>query len=192
VHALAAAALAAATLVWSDTPPVTVVVERFIQMDVSDMTPSFIESMMAVEEKDVPAKLRKRFRAKKFELYTYRQLGEGNRKGTVRIPDKDCAVAGEVKSQDIEMLLSVGFVEILENEVDYLKKNTRCSERKMMCEFTLQIVLEREKKRKELKKRFFLHAKDPLMALVSEYRTKGANHDTPFFGRSPFPVCGGD
>ena len=190
--ALAAAALAAPTLVVAGTPPAPAAVEGFIRLDISDMTPSYIESMMAVNETSVPKRLRRKFQAKKLELHTYRQLGEGQRKGTVRVPGNDCALPKEGKSKDASLLLLVGYVEISDDDVQYLEKNTHCSERKMMCEFSLQIIYVRNKRSKRDEKRYFLHPRDPLMALIGEYHSKGGNRDTPFFGRSPFPVCGGD
>ena len=162
-------------------------VPRFVKMDVGDMTPGYIEHMLKVDAKDVPEKLRKKFEAKKLELYTMKQLGEGKRKGTIRMPEKDCAALSESKSQDIKALLMVGYTEVFDHEIVYLQKNTRCTERQMMCEFSLQIVL--EKKAKFTEKRYFLHAKDPLMALVSQYREKGGSRDTNFFGGGIFPTC---
>lgn len=164
-------------------------IPRFVKLDVAGMTPAYIEHMVAVDAADVPAKYRKAFEAKKLELYTMKQLGEGKRKGTIRMPDKDCSIPKEGKSDDVKILLMSGYVEIYDNEETYLEEKTRCSQREMMCEFSLQVVHEHVPKKKEVRTRYFLYPKDALYALVEEYRARGGNHDTAFFGSAPFPTC---
>ena len=164
-------------------------IPRFVKLDVGSMTPEYIQHMLAVNDDDVPVKYRKAFQAKKLQLYSMRQLGEGERKGTIRMPDNDCSIPKEAKSSDTGMLKMAGYTEITEDEELYLEKNTRCSQREMMCEFSLQVVHQHTAGRKEVRTRFFLMPQDPLMALVIEYRQKGGSHDTPFFGRSAYPQC---
>jgi hypothetical protein len=182
----------AATLAAAQAPDKQMVraVERFVKTDVSDMTPAYIERMMAVDPQAVPPKLRRRLEAKRLELETYKQLGEGKRRGTVRTPEKDCALPKDADNREASVLLLAGFVEIFDPDVAYLQETTHCSQRKMMCEFSLHVVLKTQKKGPPLR-RWFLHSKDPLMALVGEFQTKGANSDTKFFGL-PKPICSGD
>ncbi len=162
---------------------------RFVKMSVSDMNPDYIEHMLSIDPADVPAKHRKAFDAKRLELYTMKQLGEGKRKGTIRMPDKACSVPKEAKSEDIKVLQMAGYLEIYENEMVYLETNTHCTERQMACEFSLQVVHEHVPGKKEVRTRYFLHSKDPLMALVGQYRESGGHHDTNFFGQNTFPQC---
>lgn len=164
-------------------------IPRFVKLDVASMTPEYIQHMLSVDPADVPAKYRKAFDAKRLELYTMKQLGEGERKGTIRMPDKDCSIPKEAKTGDVKILIMAGYLEIYDNEEAYLISNTHCTERQMMCEFSLQVVHEHVAGKKEVRTRYFLNSKDPLMALVTELRERGGNHDTPFFGRSPFPQC---
>ena len=162
-------------------------VERFVKTPVADMTPDYIQAMLAVDEKTLSPKLRERFVAKRLELHVYRQMAEGQKRGTIRMPDSDCSIPLQAKADNIAMLKQLSFMEITEDEVHYLEESTKCSQIKMMCEFTLQIVHKKVGKRVET--HYFIHPKDALAALVSEFRTKGRNTDTPFFGRSPFPQC---
>ena len=164
-------------------------VERFVSMELADMSPELVTRMMAVDPQTVPPRLWRRFQGRCLELETYRQLAENKKRGTVRTPDKDCALPKDADSSEARMLMMAGFVEVFDQDVEYLKDTTHCTPRQMMCEFTLKVVLEKQKKGPP-KRRWFLHAKDPLMALVSEFRTKGANRDTPFFGL-PKPICSG-
>lgn len=165
-------------------------VKRFVRLDVADMTPAYIERMMAVDPETIPQPWRRRLQAKQLELNTFRQLGEGKRKGTVRIPDDECAIPKDAKSGSVRILQMAGYVEIYDDDMAYLEDSTHCTERKMMCEFSLQVVVEGDKKGRA-HKRYFLHPKDPLMALVSEFRTRHGNHDTNFFGGKIFPTCSG-
>lgn len=184
-----AAALAVAVPAAAAAKPTDAEISAFLKMDVGSMTPELIRFMLALPETDVPEKLRKKFKAKRLELHTYKQLG-GKSRGGMIFPEKDCSIPSESKSEEIAVLQSVGYVEAFEHEIQYLHEKTHCSERQMMCEFSLQIILEKRKGGKQSVRRLFLHGKDPLMALISEFRVKGANRDTPFFGRSTFPTCG--
>src|SRR4051812_20990351 len=90
--------LAASLAVAADAPTTTKEFETFVKVEISQLTPAYIQHMMAVNEKEVPPKLLPRFQARKLELNALRHLGEGNRKGSIRIPDKACAIPDDAKS----------------------------------------------------------------------------------------------
>ena len=65
---------------------------------------------------------------------------------------------------------------------------TQCTERDLMCEFTLQVVTGKAKKTGHARRFLFLHPKDPMFALVAQYREQGRVKQTNFFGIGS-PVC---
>ena len=86
-------------------------------------------------------------------------------------------------------MLMAGYEEIFEGEERYLVDKTKCSQKQQMCEFSLQVILEKQPGTKSVLKRYFLHSRDPLMALVGEYRASGRRRNTDFFGLGTFPSC---
>jgi hypothetical protein len=151
-------------------------VEKFLKTDTADLPPGAIDHFMQVDPQSVPAKLRKKFEAKKFELLTLKQLAEGKKKGVIRTPEKNCAVPTEVKSNEARILLMAGYEEVTSDDVQCVMERTHCNEQQLMCEFTLQIVI--EKKGAQKKYRFFFHPKDPIFAIIAACRksTGGQNN----------------
>ena len=141
---------------------------------------------MAVDIQTLPAPLRPRYKARRLELHTLKHIAEGKKKGTVRIPEADCDIPDEAKDDDPGTLVMAGFVEIAEDEKEYIEEKTKCTERDLMCEFSMQIVVERHKKTNKVKRRrFFLHSNDPLFSLIGAYRSnKRIGGNTPFFGQA--------
>ena len=169
-------------------------VEFFLKTPVSQLPPdlpsSYVDRFMAVDPETLPAKLRKRVAAKKLEFHTLAHLATGNKKGLIRIPDDNCAIPVDSKSDDAKTLIMAGYQEIEELEKDIIQEKSKCTERDMMCEFSLQIVVERDPKTQKVKRRrFFLYDTDPLFAFIAEYRGRGrVGGNTPFFGQ-PKALC---
>ena len=162
-------------------------VEAFLKAPTSELPPDKIDDFLAIDPDSLPAKLRTPFRAKRVELYTLKQLAEGKKKGTIRTPDADCSIPKDAKSGEAKILLMAGYSEITGDELDCVKSRTKCTERDLMCEFSLQEVVERVGKKKEIKYRFFFHERDPMMAVVAGCRG-GTGGQTNFFGRGG-PIC---
>jgi hypothetical protein len=157
-------------------------VEFFIKAPVSELPPDHIEEFLAVDPDTLPKKLREPYKGKRLELYTLKQLSAGKKKGFFRMPEQDCAIPKDAKSNDIKALKFAGYEEIPEDEKDCVEKITHCNEHQLMCEFTLQIVIETVgKKKKERVRHIFLHQNDPLMAVVAQCRA-GVGGQTNFFG----------
>ncbi len=188
-------ALLGLSLGWAGEAPTVLdkdtlaMVEAFLKLPTQNLPPEHIPRFLAVKPSTLPKKLRTAFAAKRLELYTLKQMADGKRKGSVRMPEKDCAVPQDAKSTSVTILLMAGFVEISEEEEIYLKDETHCSERAMMCEFSLQIILERIGRKGTPHRRFFLHPNDPLFALVGEYRAVGRRRQTNFFGEGGHALC---
>ncbi|MEK7858858.1 MAG: hypothetical protein AAB320_06910 [Elusimicrobiota bacterium] len=163
-------------------------VTAFVKMKTGDLPPDSIDRFLAVDMAALPEKLRKPFEAKRFELNVLRHMAQKKKSGTVRMPEADCSTPQEAKANQSGIMQMAGFEEIFDNELLYLMKTTLCTERDMMCEFSLQIILEKDPKSKKPHPRYFLHQKDPLFALVGEYRGTGSSHNTKFFGRGG-PSC---
>ncbi len=159
-------------------------VKAFLQIPTESLPPEHIPRFLAVDPAALPAKLRRPFRAKRLELHALKRIADGRKKGAARAPAPDCAIDQEAASGAPGILAMAGFVEISEDEERHLMQRTRCSERELMCEFTLQIAAGK----KGSGRRLFLQPKDPLMALVGEYRQFGRVKQTNFFGASG-PQC---
>lgn len=147
----------------------------------SELSSEKIEEFLAVDAESLPKKLRQRFKAKSLELRNWMQMRKGKEKGIIRMPEKNCSPVSGSKGDEVQVLIMAGFTEITKQEKEYLERKTKCTEEDMMCEFTLQIVV--EKKTKGFKqRRFFLHPRDPLMAFVGEFRAGAKGGNTNFFG----------
>lgn len=181
--ALAARPASAAEALDADT---LAMVTAFVKMKTGDLPPDSIERFLAVDSAALPEKLRKPFEAKRFELNALKHLSQKKKSGTVRMPEADCAAPQEAKANGSGIMKMAGFEEINENEVLAVSKKTQCTIQDMMCEFTLQVIIERDKKGKKFS-RYFLHSNDPLFALVGQYRG-GKSGGTNFFGMGG-PSC---
>jgi hypothetical protein len=157
-------------------------VKAFLKMPTEQLPVEHIPKFLAVDPEALPANLRQRFVAKKVELYTLKQLADGRKRGAVRMPEENCAAPKDSKSSMIGILHMAGYVDITEDEEKFVEDHTHCTENDLMCEFTLQIVVERVGKKKEPRRTLLLHVKDPLMTLVGQYRDQGREKQTNFFG----------
>ena len=163
-------------------------VETFLKLPTQNLPPEHIPRFLAVEPSALPKKIRTAFEAKRLELYTLKQMTDGKKKGSVRMPEKDCAVPRDAKSDSVKLLLMAGYLEIGQEEESFVMDETRCTERALMCEFSLQIVAGKAGRKGAARRRLFLHAKDPLFGLISEYREVGRRRQTNFFGEG-HAVC---
>lgn len=179
---LAAPALGAAKLD-ADT---LAMVRVFLKMPTENLPPDNIDRFLAVDADALPKKLRKPFLAKRLELYTFRQLAEGKKRGPYRAPGHDCARPQEAAGNTVGILLMAGYEKITPAEELYLEKKTECTEMQLMCEFTLQLII--SGKGRNADRQYLLHVKDPLMAYLGEYRAGAKNNPTNFFG-SLKPTC---
>lgn len=194
--ALLRALIAAITLAGSAAEPKKLdadtleMVEAFLKLPIEKMPPEHTGRFVAVRAEQLPERLRKKFEARKLELYTLKQMAANKKRGYIRTPEKDCAVAEETKAGGPGAYKMAGYVEIDEPEVEFLMKRTKCTLEDLMCEFSLRITVEIKKVRgKENKFRvYMLHNNDPLNALLGEYRSAGESRNTNFFG-GMVPTC---
>ena len=170
-------AAAAATALDPDT---LAMVKAFLKLPTDQIPAAHIPRFLAVDPAALPAKLRQSFLAKRIELYTLKQLADGKKRGSVRMPEADCSIPKDTQGSAM-VLLMAGYEEINSNEEDYVMEQTKCTERDLMCEFTLQIVLPPKTKKGRQERRLFLHVNDPLFAIVGLYRGHG-RASTHFFG----------
>jgi len=159
-------------------------VKAFVKMPTEDLPVGHIPKFLAVDPRALPAGLRQSFAAKRLELYTLKHVAEGKKKGGVRMPEENCSAPGEAEGQSLKVMRLAGFEEISDDEERFVKEKTNCTEHDLMCEFTLKVLLNKRSARRRL----FLHMKDPLFALVGQYRETGRLRQTKFFGIGN-PVC---
>lgn len=165
-------------------------VEGFIKTPVERLDPSTIDRYMAIKPDALPKKLQLKYQARRVELQTLKQLAGDKKKGLIRMPEKECTVPSEAKSDQPAALAMGGFEEITDEEEQYILDKTQCTERDLLCESSLQIVVVRDAKTNKVKKRrYFLYPGDPLMALVGASRGgKNIGGNTSFFSR-PTLLC---
>lgn len=165
-------------------------IKAFVETPISELNSRWIERMMAVDENEVPEKLRFKLRARKLELRALKDIRAGEKKGFVRMPEKECDIPTDSKSDDEKALKAAGFEFLEDHEEELLEQKTHCTERQLMCEFSLQIVVARDPKTKKVRTRhYYIHERDPLFVIVAAAR-KGNNigGNTDFFGKVP-PAC---
>jgi len=167
-------------------------VEFFIKAPVSDLPADHIQDFMAVDPDTLPKKLVEPFKGKRLELYTLKQEAAGKKRGVYRMPEKDCEITKDAKSDDLAALKFAGYQEITDDEEKCVEEHTKCNEHDMLCEFSLQIAVETivlKNKKKTRIRHLFLHQNDVLMGVVAECR-EGVGGQTNFFGTMK-PTCAG-
>lgn len=168
------------------SPEIVKSVDEFVKTPTADLPPDAIEGFLKVDVETLPKKLQDAYRAKRLELYVLKQLADGKKKGMMRMPEKACDVPEETVAANAAVYKAAGLGEIESNEVECVQDRTHCSQRELMCEFTLRVVVEKDKKGNK-RFRFFLSPNDPLMAIVAACRNVGGK-DSNFFG-SMTPSC---
>ncbi|MDD5657739.1 MAG: hypothetical protein PHF00_10855 [Elusimicrobia bacterium] len=161
-------------------------VRAFLKTPTSDLPAEHVPRFLEVDPQALPPKLRRPFRAKRLELYTLKQIADGKRRGSIRMPEADCLVPKDATSAEVGILGMAGYVEITDDDELFLMRQTKCTEHDLMCEFSLRVVLDKENKIN--RRRLFLHVKDPMMGLVGMRRAYGSVRQTNFFGAG-FPSC---
>jgi hypothetical protein len=81
-----------------------------------------------------------------------------------------------------------GYETITDEEERWVMDKTKCTERDLMCEFSLQVVNVKAKKPGSEKRLLFLSPRDPIFALIGQYRAVGRVKQTNFFGLGT-PTC---
>lgn len=179
--AMAAVLCAAAPVKKADREALKLV-NYFLETPTGNLPAEAIETFLAVDPESLPKKLQNRYKSKRLELLALKHTTDRqNRKGNFRIPEENCAPPPGSKETECAVLRAGGFWEkISEEEEAYLLKQTSCTELDLMCEFSLQVGWEKDKKGRTLPC-YFLHPNDPLMGYIATYRSgKGAS--TKFFG----------
>lgn len=157
---------------------------------VEKLPPDSIPEFMAIAPADYPKKLKEKALNRRHELEAMQRVGQRKKAGMIIDSVSNCEVPREGSELDIRTLAMAGYVEISENEKEYVQQRTKCTERDLLCRFTLQI---RDKKLKkgEVLRRYFLYCRascDPLMVMIAAYREHIRDKNTPFFGAAG-PVC---
>ena len=157
-------------------------VQAFLDTPTIELPPDLIPEFLALAPEELPAK--------RLELYTLKQIVEGKKKGGVRMPEENCSLTKDAKGDSVGIVRAAGFVEINDEEERWVMDKTKCTEHDLQCEFTLQIVAARVKNKKAsyVQRFLFMHPKDPIFALVGQYRAVGRIKQTNFFGLGG-PTC---
>jgi hypothetical protein len=163
-------------------------VKTFLRTPTDQLPVEFIPRFLAVDPAALSVGLRQGFMAKRVELYTLKQISEGKKKGTVRMPAEDCSIPKGAKGPTVGILKMAGYVEITEDEERWLMDKTHCTERDLMCEFTLQVIAAKAAKRNQAQRFLLINSHDPIFAMIAQYRGQGHYRQTAFFGVGT-PTC---
>jgi hypothetical protein len=166
-------------------------VNYVLATETSELKAELIPPFFEVDLKSLPKKMRPQVRAKRAELSALKKIADGKKKPPLRRvgkdPNDDC-LPEEATPRMLSYIKRMGFQPIYEDEERYLEGKTNCS----MCELTQEFSLtlyQQQLKKGRTKLFMFLHAKDPLMALVGQYREGNNAESTNFFAVGFFGAC---
>lgn len=151
-------------------------VEYFLKTPLDEANPKLVEPFLAVNTDDLPKKLRLKAKGKQIEIRDLIKLHDTKKQGVLIQPMEGCSEKEFVFPLDqAGFYLSLGYEEVREDELEYVKNKTKCTEIDLGCRFSLHIFFKKGKDRRMM----FVPA-DPIMALIAESRGKGGS--TKFFG----------
>ncbi|HVC09104.1 MAG TPA: hypothetical protein VNH15_04100 [Elusimicrobiota bacterium] len=172
-------------------PKAVILVESFLKTPVSGLPPGQIDAFLKINPDALPRRLRDPYEAKKAQLEALRKVYEIDNRGPrpgAPTP-KDCSVPLKGDLDLVHELEIGGFQEITRQEKDWIAQNTRCSQKDLMCQFSLTIVQRPKTRKKKPKTWYLLHEKDPLFMLVGMKRQGQVPQGSGSFGESSFPTC---
>lgn len=168
-------------------------VDYFLKSETPDLDPKAIPRFMAIDLAPMSPGRRSGAQAKRAELKALRKSMESTTKPPIRRAGQDplesCGVE-EGSAQQAKIMQNIGFMPVTQDEVAFLVQRTKCTECELSEEFTYTRLIVPGDKAKKIpaEKHMFVHAKDPLMALVSQYRG-GGKGGTDFFSVGFFGAC---
>ena len=168
-------------------------VDYFTKSETSDLDPKAIPRFMELDLSKMSPGRRAAAQGKRLELKALRKAMESKTKPPIRRvgqePLESCGVE-EGSAQQAKMMATIGFMPVTSDEVAFLVQRTKCTECELSEEFTYTRLIVPGDKAKKIpgEKHMFIHAKDPLMALVSQYRA-GGKGGTDFFSVGFFGAC---
>jgi hypothetical protein len=152
------------------------IAEYFQKVPLSDANPKLVEPFLAIDSTTLPKKLRAKTQAKQLEIKTLLKLHDTKKKGNWLQP-ATCTADSFVKPlKDSAAYAMAGYVNLTEDEEQYIMHKTQCTETDMGCQFSMTIFHDKGKPR-----RLMIHPNDPLAALAAESHGK-AGGQTQFFG----------
>lgn len=166
--------------------------EYFVKTDSGDLDPELVPQFMNILPETLPRRLRDPVKAKKAELRALLKISQAKKKPPIRRagqePLEDCEFI-EGTRELVRVQQKMGFEIIPEDEEIWLMNQTRCTECELVDEFSLTIIVvpgDRKKKR-PAEKYLLMHQRDPLMALLAQYRQgknnpRGTNFFSGFVG----------
>ena len=168
-------------------------VDYVIKSDTGELDPKVIPRLMELDLSKMSPGRRAGAQAKRLELKALRKSMESKTKPPIRRADKEpekTCDSEEGTAQQAKVMQNIGFMPVTRDEVAFLIQRTKCTECELAEEFTYTKLLVPGDKAKKIPAEayMFVHAKDPLMALVTQYRN-GGNGGTDFFSVGFFGAC---
>lgn len=151
-------------------------VEYFLKVPTSEADPKLVNPFLAVDTQTLPKKLRKKALGKQIEIRNLIKLHETKKAGSILMPLEGCSEKDFVLPlNQAAFYEGLGYEEVNEDELEYVKNKTKCTEVDLGCRFTMKLFFTKSKPR-----RMMFIPEDPIMAIVAESRGKGGS--TKFFG----------
>ena len=150
--------------------------EYFIKVPTAEADPKLVTPFLALDVEKLPKKIRQKVRTKQIEIQTLLKLHDTKKMGYIIQPMEGCSEKDFVLPlAQAPLFISMGFEEITDDELEFVKNKTKCTEVDLGCRFSLKIFYTKPKPR-----RLEFFATDPVMGIVAESRGKHGN--TNFFG----------
>jgi hypothetical protein len=150
-------------------------VAYFLKVPTDEANPKLVDPFLAVDPETLPKKLRKKALAKQIEIRDLIKLHKTKKQGVLIQPDEGCSEKDFVfPLEQAGFYLGMGYEEVNEDEIEYVKTKTKCTEIDLGCRFTLKLFFKKGKDR-----RMMFVPQDPIMAIVAESHKGGNTH---FFG----------
>ena len=168
-------------------------VDYFLKSKTSALQADLIPTFLSILPATLPRRQRDGYRAKRAELRQLKKIVENKKKPPIRrvgLKPKEFCDKEDATLFLVAYYRKLGFEQISEDEELWLESKTKCSFCELMDEFSLTALVVPPKKKKDPATQFlFLHAKDPLMALVGQYREGKSATGTNFFSVGFFGAC---
>lgn len=150
--------------------------EYFIKVPTAEANPKLVTPFLAVDVETLPKKIRRKTKAKQIEIQTLIKLHDTKKMGFIIQPMEGCTEKNFILPlEQASFFVTLGYEDIGEEELDFVKNKTKCTEVDLGCRFSFKIFYTKPHPR-----RLMFVATDPVMAIVAESR--GKHGSTNFFG----------
>lgn len=175
-------------------PETVRLVEMILKVPVAELPAESVPYFLSVDTAALPSRLLVAYQVKRIDLLALKRLAEAKARSSQRPASQaDALACGQperMAEKGLRLLKRMGFIEIPEDEVDWVMKETECTLCELRTGFSL-VMAEVPVKggRDKFRPRFLLKEEDPLEALLVQHREGLTPRGTSFFGVGGTPKC---